>query len=75
MTLQKVTYIIVIIASVMAIAWLGKENSKPFTYECDRAKEMADKNLEYAYKYPGDPNNTPYVRAEAFASYYEAFCD
>ena len=56
MTLQKVTYIIVIIASVMAIAWLGKENSKPFTYQCGIAKAEADRLVQAAYN-SVDPDN------------------
>lgn len=74
MTLQKVTYILVIIASVMAIAWLGKENSKPFSWECDRAKDMANTNFRQAYDYP-DTDNKLIERAGHYASYYEAFCD
>ena len=74
MDLRKTTYILVIIASVMAIAWLGKENSKPFTYECDIAKEMADTNLRQAYSSP-DPDNRIIERAGHYASYYEAMCD
>jgi len=74
MTLQKVTYILVIIASVMAIAWIGNENSKRFTWECDKAKQMADTNLRQAYNYP-DPDNELLERAGHYANYYEAFCD
>ena len=74
MTLQKVTYILVIIASVMAIAWLGKENSKPFTYQCGIAKAEADRLVQAAYN-SVDPDNKLIERAGHYASYYEAFCD
>jgi hypothetical protein len=74
MTLKKATYIAVLIASVMAIGWFGRQNLKGATYECDIAKDMADTNLRQAYDYP-DPDNKLIERAGHYASYYEAFCD
>ena len=73
MTLKKITYITVLIASVMAIGWFAKQNLKGGTEECDIAKEMADTNLSQAYKFP-DTDNELIERAGHYASYYEAFC-
>ena len=77
MDLRKTTYILVIITSVMAIAWLGKENSKPFTYECDFAKRMAD---SYLLKLDGiglgrEDEEEIIRKAGHYANYYEAMCD
>ena len=71
---KNLTYISVFIASILAIFWLGKENSKPFTYECDIAKDMASTNLRQAYEY-ADTDNKLIERAGHYSSYYEAFCD
>ena len=38
--LKRATYIAVLVASVMAIGWLGIELSKPFTSECEIAKRI-----------------------------------
>ena len=76
MNLQSFTYILVIIASVMAIAWFVKQGSKEFTYECGIAQAEANRLLKNAYnsRESGDPNNKLIERAGHYANYYEAFC-
>ena len=72
--LKKTTYIAVLIASIMAIVWLGIEFIKPYTAECAEARLYANDHFRRATKY-GDGDNRMLERAGHFANYYEALCD
>ena len=71
--LRKITYLAVLIASVMAIVYMGNANTKQFSWECDKAKDRAETYLRQAYNYP-DPDNEILKKAESYSAYYSAFC-
>ena len=71
--LKKITYIAVFAVSIMAMIYMGNANSRQFSWECDKAKDMAATNLRQAYNYP-DPDNKILERAEGYSAYYSAFC-
>ena len=39
--LKKITYIAVFAVSIMAMIYMGNANSREFSWECEKAKEMA----------------------------------
>ena len=71
--LKKITYLAVLIASVMAIFYMGNANTKQFSSECDIAKDMAATYLRNAYNYSDDENKA-LERAQGYSAYYSAFC-
>ena len=42
--LKKITYIAVFAVSIMAMIYMGNANSREFSWECEKAKEMAATN-------------------------------
>ena len=71
--LKKVTYVAVLVASVMFIFVQGRDNLSRATHECDIAEDMASTNLRQAYGYP-DSDNKLIERAGHYSNYYSAFC-
>ena len=72
--LKTVTYVAVLVASVMVIFSISRSNTGQFTYECDVAKQMASVNLRSAYESESGYSNTIIQRAEGYSAYYNAFC-